>query len=378
MIYLLTGQPGHGKTLRGLQMALEERTKGRMVYAHGTPGLDHAKTKFLDLPDPRLWQDLPDNSVIFIDECYTVFPNRSANSVVPRHVEALARHRHRGFDFILVCQLGNQIDPFLRGLVDKHTHVRRKFGFNVSVLKEWDHYQSDPLKMDGSNRTWRLPKDVMKGGYYHSTTQDTTKKRLPWYFIAAPIILGYVGYVFWKASNGGLFGSDDPVPAAVAPTGQAGALSSAQQAPPVEKKVLTAEEWAQQQVPRVPDAPWSAPIFDGRKVASEPMVACMSSEESCSCMTEQATRYTLPEERCREIARYGPVYNPFLRENRNQRSDGAGYTRDENLQRRRQLTGPRPGMDEPNVGGDLEPVEALPEVAPGDADSTKQINAGVG
>ena len=35
MITLLTGQPGHGKTTRGLVLAHALKKEGRVVYAHG-------------------------------------------------------------------------------------------------------------------------------------------------------------------------------------------------------------------------------------------------------------------------------------------------------------------------------------------------------
>lgn len=34
-------------------------------------------------------------------------------------------------------------------------------------------------------------------------------------------------------------------------------------------------------------------------------------EASCSCMTEQGTRYELSQPECRTLARNGPVYNPY-------------------------------------------------------------------
>lgn len=341
MIYLLTGQPGHGKTLRGLEMALDFKAQGRMVYAAGTPGLDYAKAGFLPLEDAKDWQALPDNAVIFIDECYTVFPNRAANSTPPPHVEALARHRHRGFDFVLVCQLGNQIDPFLRGLVDQHTHVRRKFGFKVAVLKTWDHYEANPLKQDGSNRTWRHPKKVMDAKLYTSTTQDTTKKRLPWYFIAAPLILLYIGYVFWKLGSGNLFkDASVPVPAAEASALDGATVASATGAPAAASanKGMTTEEYIQNITPRVLSLPWSAPAWDGRKAVSDPLVACMSTAAgedangehrvaSCQCMTEQGTRYQMERQFCEQIARHGPAYNPYLRPNSRETRPGP-QTRD--------------------------------------------------
>lgn len=374
MIYLLTGQPGHGKTLRGLEMALDFKEKGRVVFASGTPGLDYAKAGFLPLTDPKDWQNLPDNSVIFIDECYTAFPNRAANSAPPPHVEALARHRHRGFDFVLVCQLGNQIDPFLRGLVDQHTHVRRKFGFKVAVLKTWDHYEANPLKQDGSNTTWRHPKKVMDAQLYTSTTQDTTKRRLPWYFIAAPLLLGYVGYVFWKISSGGLFGGDDPaVPAAQAATLDGATAAPAAGAPAAAgyDKKMTTEEYIANLTPRVLSMPWSAPAFDGRKAMSEPLVACMSTgagedalgghrEASCQCMTEQGTRYVMERKFCEQIARHGPVYNPFIRENSRDKRE-AGLTRDRSPQDAAPFNGTE--ADKAARGGSGGSVMSAPQIS---------------
>jgi zona occludens toxin len=374
VIYLLTGQPGHGKTLRGLEMALDFKAQGRMVYAAGTPGLDYAKTGFLPLDDAKAWQDLPDNAVIFIDECYTVFPNRAANSSPPPHVEALARHRHRGFDFVLVCQLGNQIDPFLRGLVDQHTHVRRKFGFKVAVLKTWDHYEANPLKQDGSNRTWRHPKKVMDAQLYTSTTQDTTKRRLPWYFIAAPLVLGYVVYVFWKVGSGGLFKDDVPaVPAANAatlPHATAAPAAGASAAAFSNAKVITKEEYLANLTPRIETLPWSAPAFDGRKATSEPTVACMSTaagldangehrEASCECMTEQGTRYGIDEKYCRQIARYGPPYNPFVRETSRDRQHAAALVRERGPER----TAPFKGVPGEGAQADAGTVMSAPQIS---------------
>lgn len=34
-------------------------------------------------------------------------------------------------------------------------------------------------------------------------------------------------------------------------------------------------------------------------------------EASCTCLTEQGTRYELSQPECRTLARHGPVYNPY-------------------------------------------------------------------
>jgi zona occludens toxin len=99
---------------------------------------------------------------------------------------------------VLVCQKHDQIDSFVKGLIDPHIHVRRKFGFNVALLKTWDRFESNCAK--GTDYiiapTWRYPKEVF--GLYTSATMHTVKKKLPWYFFApfvlAPIVVGAIWY----------------------------------------------------------------------------------------------------------------------------------------------------------------------------------------
>lgn len=68
--------------------------------------------------------------------------------------------------------------------------------------------------------------------------------------------------------------------------------------------------------------PETAPIFDDRAVVSQPALFCMSGGEgadgrgdhkdaSCTCLTEQGTKYDLSQPECRTLARFGPVYNPY-------------------------------------------------------------------
>jgi hypothetical protein len=61
--------------------------------------------------------------------------------------------------------------------------------------------------------------------------------------------------------------------------------------------------------------PWSAPIYDDRKVLTDPQVYCMISgheHSTCHCYTEQATPYRerLDDVECRSMAIYG-VYDPY-------------------------------------------------------------------
>lgn len=309
MIYLKTGQPGHGKTLRAVQMALEFKAKGREVYAHGVRGLKYADAGFHELTDATKWQDLPDGAVIFIDECYTVFPKGGGTAKVPDFIEKLATHRHRGFDFILVCQQASkQLHPFIQGLVDQHEHIRRKFGFKKSVILTWDRYESNTRNSD-SKKLWSFPGALMKRNLYESTVQDTTEKRIPWWLWAFPVLIGVIAYMvhsskdFWSGKAQG----DEPAQVQGKTSGHpltSGGGESQPKRPEDLAKWLTA---------RVPGQPWTAPAYDDRPVVSEPELYCIAVDDGrCSCITEQGTKYAVEANLCRALA-HGGAYNPTRR-----------------------------------------------------------------
>lgn len=318
-IDLVTGQPGHGKTAYAIDKAFEAQKEGREIYAHGIKDFDYAKAGFKHIEDPTKWEELPDGAFLLLDECYTSFPNRNPGSKVPSFVEALARHRHRGFDFMLVCQQGLQLDPFIRGLVETHTHVRQTSVFKKKTkLKKWTQFQSNTQGHCGDVEDWIRPDYVFQ--FYTSTTKITTKRTMPswlrWLLIGfgflAVLALGMKWYFsakiasYAKEPNGGL---------AAAAQSTAAARDAA--AP---RSYDSPTDYAIAHVPRLPGQPWSAPIYDGAAPAKQPGLFCMSSmpseddprEPSCTCVYEDGSRYVPrgPEE-CRTVARFGPEYNPY-------------------------------------------------------------------
>jgi hypothetical protein len=321
MIYLFTGQPGHGKTLRAIQMALEYKAQGRNVYAHGVPGLDYAASGFFPLDDPKKWQDLPDGSVVLLDECYTTFPRRAPGAKVPDYVEKMATHRHRGFDFILICQQARQqLDLFLLGLLDSHYHVRRKFGLGGALILEWDQFQEN-TKNSNIKKPWKYPRDLMRRNLYRSTTQDTTRRRVPWFIWALPGVLCILAVLVWYVVS--WFHSPDPVK----PVGAVTASSVPLVKPGADMAQLMRggrrrpDDLVAWFKPRIAGQPWTAPAYDDRPVASDPEIYCIAVDDGrCSCMTEQGTRYALDANICRSIAANG-VYNPWRAPERSQDRD---------------------------------------------------------
>lgn len=321
-LYLVTGQPGHGKTAYGLDKAFQWKKEGRSIYIHGVKDFDYERAGFTYLEDPTKWQDLPDGSVVLLDECYTVFPNRNPGSKVPDHVEAMARHRHRGFDFILIAQQGLQLDPFLRGLYEEHVHVRQtSIMKSKTKLKRWNQYQGNVQGACNDVVDWVRPKYVFD--YYTSTTMITTRRTLPmWirWIIVGLVFLGLV--LFWikhsYQSKITEYSAEMGVVTAELGAGTAahgGTPGAAGSAP----KYATATDYAKAHLPRFATLPHTAPIFDERAPVAQPELYCMSSlptpgddrEASCTCLTEQGTRYQISQPECRTLARHGPEYNPY-------------------------------------------------------------------
>ena len=108
MIYLVTGAPGHGKTVESIGLALELRDaakkKGveRPLYVSNVRGFKHAQAHALDLEHVRDWESLPDGSIVLVDEVQDQILQRGKELKPPAWVQELAKHRHRGFDFIFV------------------------------------------------------------------------------------------------------------------------------------------------------------------------------------------------------------------------------------------------------------------------------------
>lgn len=143
------------------------------------------------------------------------------------------------------------------------------------------------------------------------------KRSLP----IAALMFGVPGYLVFQDT---MFAKKEAEPAGSG--GATSAPAAADDAPPGAenaKKPRTVEQYAQEQVPRLANAPWSAPVFDDvNRASAKPQLFCAASEagsgangqhldESCSCITEQGTRYVLAQKDCRHVARYGQAYNPY-------------------------------------------------------------------
>lgn len=348
MYFQYTGQPGHGKTVLAIEFALEMKERAdklhaedpskhpmRELYVCNVRDFNHGVCGAIDLsPDEvKNWHSDPrfDHAIILIDEAYEhgMFPRRAPGRPVPEHVQQVAKHRHRGIDFVMICQSPKkQMDDFLHDLIEEHYHIRRRYGLPFVHIKRWDKFEANPDKAESLTTKRRAyPKHVFK--LYTSTKYDTSEKRIPWFYWAAlglVVALGVIGPYTWSRISGRI-GSDAKPPAAgQGPRADGAAATAAKRGPESQGKSRgTPGEYVASLLPRVSGQPWSAPIYDSLSVPGDPpRLFCMASGEgtnaqgehqfsSCSCVTEQGTRYVMGLAECNHIARNGQ-YEPFRKQ----------------------------------------------------------------
>lgn len=316
-IKLYTGLPGAGKSLSLVDelRRMHEKEPGRLVFAYGIDGLRDGLAQSCD---PCKWEELPDGSIIVVDEAQKVWPSRRAGDP-PDHVRAFSEHRHRGFDFLLATQNPKFIDSYIRGLVDQHTHVVRRWNDSKVDRYVWQEGQEDvksrAVRAAGQRQRWKYPRECFD--MYKSSTMHTMKRRLPWQYwvmiaaglLAIPMIWYAVHRVVGLrhiSQDAGVAPVSSRVPGGVAGFGEE------------KRRWATVDDYVKDHLPRVANQPWSAPVFDQEAIRAQPDLLCIEyhrvisgrDQELCSCYTEQVTPYELHSaEECRRYARNG-VYNP--------------------------------------------------------------------
>jgi zona occludens toxin len=215
MIDLNTGVPGGGKTLSMVQELArlikrweKHPEEARPVFVLGIPelALPHApvplKAVQVDKAGaPRLvpdWDEMPDGTLVLIDECQGVFPPRSSQSTPLVHVAWLNTHRHRGFDLWIMTQQPKLIDSSVRALVGRHKHFRRLFGMKRAVIYGWDACSDSLSGMNNAVKSnWSYPTEVFK--WYKSAEIHTKQKfKMPLWLGILPVGVVLCLYFFQR------------------------------------------------------------------------------------------------------------------------------------------------------------------------------------
>lgn len=365
-IELITGVPGTSKTTRLVARMLEESRKPnpRPLVAMGVNGLKPGLATVIK--DPTRWSEIidrtqgpctcplfggepthtredgsevfpphthriPHGALVFVDEAWKWFGHLhdASRQATPRHVLDLAEHRHMGIDFVWTTQSPKQLYPFAREMVASHTHVVRKFGTRFCDTYTWGELQEDvkseARRAAALRKTDTIPDEAWT--WFQSSQEHTIKAKVPLRVFALPVMVVAVVALGWLAFSS-LRPSVADAAAAEGPEAALAAPARSEDATPARREVqhrpATPAEYAALHLPRFATMPHTAPIFDGREPVTDPLLLCMAGERgvdangqvkepTCTCLTEQGTRYTLSDVECRTVARWGQPYNPYRR-----------------------------------------------------------------
>lgn len=224
MIYLISGQPGNGKSLRAMSIMLdayeqdqaavkEGKKEPRRFFTNVTGAVlgewyEVEKDKPLQqnpnafpwterLPDHNDWTKLPAGSFVVYDEAHSdgvtpglekygvLFPatGKPGESQDPR-IRAMSTHRSSfSMDLVLITQYPNKIHHQVRTLVGQHMHMNRAMGLAAAGMFTWTRTQPDPYDEQAREKAeeeiWKYPKDLYKR-YLSAQIHTTSHKfRIP-------------------------------------------------------------------------------------------------------------------------------------------------------------------------------------------------------
>lgn len=307
MLNLVTGLPGHGKTLWTLNAIRKlEKESGRRVFYWNIPECKFAWEK-LDNPDQ--WHELPEGAIVLMDEAQKVFPVRAHTAAVPKKCSEFETHRHKGYDVFLITQDAMLIDHHVRRLVGRHVHVKRPFGSKFANVFEWEgvHNPNDfHDRKKALTAKFFYPKELF--GMYHSADIHTYKSSLPWKkLLLIPALLAVIVGLAFLLKSVLLKGGAEKTPAASLATLPVPAA-------PVPQALLAGpEKWSPEYLAaRIHGLDYTAPMYDSVTVVKTfPKIdGCMLIEFShrpaiCRCNTQQGTRARVTEQQCRAFVADG-------------------------------------------------------------------------
>jgi zona occludens toxin len=314
MIYLRTGSNGACKSLFTLydvrEMQVKENrpvciVRGRLKVYEST--MVEFGWRWIDFDE---WEAQQDGTIFLCDEVHKDLPNgRPPTAPVPKHIQNLAEHRARGFDFFMLTQHPLNIDVFVRRLIGApgyHQHLKRLAGgSSITNVLQWDAVRGDCEK-DGSGKSGQVttrtqPKEVFK--WYDSTSLNTAKTKIPFQvkalvvFMVAIPLLGWFGYRAIGAKT-----AVPATPGVVAMVSQGVAGKT-----PEKGHVMTVAEYADSHKPRIEGLAYTAPRYDeATKPVNVPYpAACLSMAGRCDCYSQQATKLPVPMALCQQIVKGG-------------------------------------------------------------------------
>lgn len=344
MLYIRTGKPGHGKTLNTIrEVDINAHSAGRIVYYHNINGLkpETLKAQWFEFEEPEKWFDLPNDSIIVIDEAQGWFGSRDPRARPAEHITRFETMRHQGHEVHLVTQDPRYLDVHLRRLCNAHIHYWRVFKssqlirFESEVVVEKVEVKSS--FKDADKKTLRLDKNYFSA-YTSTNAKHHFQPKIPTKFILAALVIIVAAVLVYRVYGRYAEGAADGAAAESSSSAQSvgvvdsvrstvGGLLNPVGAAGSADMPLTLGQYLENRAPRVRDIPSSAPIYDQLALPqSFPKPVCISSSDSrllarnrprmeveyykgsfigCRCNTQQGTRLDVSFQFCISVVENG-------------------------------------------------------------------------
>lgn len=229
-IYMIVGQPRHGKSQFSVKMAHDYHLKNleiqkRIDSGKFDPEKDIVREIYSDInghaekcdfikPAPADWRDVPNNSIIFMDEIHKR-PEYEDNGQMSQNpmIKDLRTHGHQNKDIILITQDPQTLNKAIRMLIEKMHLVKRPIQKpNFATIYEFERWLRDPWQAAASERSVKYQdsykffykkkwQDMYTSASAHTSINFKIQSKFI-YAIIAIIVLTSAAYFLFTKSGG--------------------------------------------------------------------------------------------------------------------------------------------------------------------------------
>jgi hypothetical protein len=228
-IYLIVGQPRHGKSQFAVSLAHaihENNLKFQKKVDSGNEELnDSIREVYSDIEGhsdktdyihnaPKDWRDVPNNSIIFMDEIHKrpEYCDDGKMSNNPMIVD-LTTHGHQNKDIYLMTQDPQRLNKGIRALVEKMYLVKRPIQKpNFATIYEFERWLRDPWQAAVSERSVKYQdsykffykkkwQDMYTSASAHTSINFKIQSKFIYAIIAIIVLMSASWFLFTKSGG---------------------------------------------------------------------------------------------------------------------------------------------------------------------------------
>lgn len=229
-IYMIVGQPRHGKSQFSVKMAHDYHLKNleiqkRIDSGKFDPEKDIVREIYSDInghaekcdfikPAPADWRDVPNNSIIFMDEIHKR-PEYEDNGQMSQNpmIKDLRTHGHQNKDVILITQDPQTLNKAIRMLIEKMHLVKRPIQKpNFATIYEFERWLRDPWQAAVSERSVKYQdsykffykkkwQDMYTSASAHTSINFKIQSKFIYAIIAIIVLMSAAYFLFTKSGG---------------------------------------------------------------------------------------------------------------------------------------------------------------------------------